>query len=208
MTDLFRAVRLFNEACGVRLRLTPGWVPDEEIALALRLVDEELSELRTAIEAADIVETADAIADSLYVLAGLVLRLGVARVYIQDLLFTPRVPAGMLSGAGARFESVGPQLDRIDGMLASLHQAVDARNLNGTDSVAHSLMYALQGVADWMLVPLEAVFAEVQSSNMSKLVDGKAVRRADGKVLKPATWMPPDIAGVLAAHGWAIGTAA
>lgn len=208
MTDLWTAVRTFNEACGVRLRLTPGWVPDDEIALAVRLVDEELSELRTAIEAGDIVETADAIADSLYVLAGLVLRLGVARTYIQDLLFTPRVPTGMVAGGFARFETVGPQVDRIDGMLASLHQAVDARNLNATDSQAHSLMYALTGVARWMLLPLEAVFAEVQASNMSKLVDGKAVRRADNKILKPATWLPPDIAGLLAAHGWTIGSAA
>jgi hypothetical protein len=32
---------------------------------------------------------------------------------------------------------------------------------------------------------------------MAKLVDGKVIRREDGKVLKPAGWTPPDIAGAM-----------
>jgi hypothetical protein len=32
---------------------------------------------------------------------------------------------------------------------------------------------------------------------MAKLVDGKVIRREDGKILKPAGWTPPDIKGVL-----------
>ena len=38
---------------------------------------------------------------------------------------------------------------------------------------------------------------EVTRSNLAKIVDGKAIRRADGKILKPAGWTPPDIAGAL-----------
>jgi hypothetical protein len=37
---------------------------------------------------------------------------------------------------------------------------------------------------------------------MAKLVDGKVLRRADGKVLKPEGWVAPDIAGVLAPYVW------
>ena len=41
------------------------------------------------------------------------------------------------------------------------------------------------------------VWAEVQRSNMAKIIDGSVVRRKDGKVLKPAGWTPPDIEGAL-----------
>ena len=36
-------------------------------------------------------------------------------------------------------------------------------------------------------------FNEVHRSNMSKLVDGKVIRREDGKVLKPEGWQPPQL---------------
>jgi len=36
-------------------------------------------------------------------------------------------------------------------------------------------------------------FAEVHRSNMAKLVDGKVIRRDDGKVLKPQDWQPPNL---------------
>ena len=38
---------------------------------------------------------------------------------------------------------------------------------------------------------------EVTRSNLAKVVDGKVLRRADGKLLKPGGWQPPDIAGAL-----------
>ena len=40
-------------------------------------------------------------------------------------------------------------------------------------------------------------FNEVHRSNMSKLVDGKVIRREDGKVLKPEGWQPPQLAQFL-----------
>lgn len=54
---------------------------------------------------------------------------------------------------------------------------------------------------------MQALWDEVQRSNEAKAIeqpDGsfKVVRRADGKILKPPGWTPPDIAGVLRAHGW------
>jgi len=45
---------------------------------------------------------------------------------------------------------------------------------------------------------IEAVFAEIQQSNMSKLgPDGKPIYRADGKVLKGPDYFRPDIKAVL-----------
>jgi predicted HAD superfamily Cof-like phosphohydrolase len=37
-------------------------------------------------------------------------------------------------------------------------------------------------------------FDEVHRSNMAKLVDGKVLRREDGKVMKPQGWTPPQLA--------------
>lgn len=122
--SVFDDVREFNEACEVPLRDTPGFIPDEELTLALDLIAEELDELDDALDEGDLVEAADAIADSIYVLIGLGLRLG---------------------------------------------------------------------------IPLEAVWREVQRSNMAKVVDGRVVRDpVTNKVLKPDRWTAPDIAGVLA----------
>ena len=36
-------------------------------------------------------------------------------------------------------------------------------------------------------------FNEVHRSNMAKLVDGRVIRRADGKVMKPEGWQPPQL---------------
>lgn len=38
---------------------------------------------------------------------------------------------------------------------------------------------------------------EVTRSNLSKIVGGVALRREDGKIIKPAGWTPPDIRGAL-----------
>ncbi len=68
-------------------------------------------------------------------------------------------------------------------------------------------IYVIIGLCHEYGLPLEALWNEVQRSNMAKAVeqpDGtfKVVRRADGKILKPEGWTPPDIAGILRAHGW------
>jgi len=47
------------------------------------------------------------------------------------------------------------------------------------------------------------VAAAIHKANMAKLgPDGKPIRRADGKTLKPEGWTPPDIAGELRKQGW------
>jgi hypothetical protein len=59
------------------------------------------------------------------------------------------------------------------------------------------LIYIACGTAVAYGIPLDKVFAEVHRSNMAKLVDGKVIRREDGKVLKPAGWTSPDVKGVM-----------
>ena len=40
---------------------------------------------------------------------------------------------------------------------------------------------------------IDDAFSEIHRSNMDKLVDGKALKRDDGKVIKPDGWKPPNL---------------
>lgn len=62
------------------------------------------------------------------------------------------------------------------------------------------IIYIVCGTAASYGIPLNDVFDEVHRSNMEKLVDGKPIRREDGKILKPEGWMAPDIKAVLERH--------
>lgn len=61
------------------------------------------------------------------------------------------------------------------------------------------VIYVAVGAALEFGIPLDRVWAEVHRSNMAKVdpATGKVIKRADGKVLKPEGWTPPDVAGVL-----------
>lgn len=60
------------------------------------------------------------------------------------------------------------------------------------------LIYVCIGAANEFGIDLAAVWQEVHKSNMAKIgPNGEVKRRADGKVIKPEGWTPPDVAGVL-----------
>jgi predicted HAD superfamily Cof-like phosphohydrolase len=60
------------------------------------------------------------------------------------------------------------------------------------------LIYVAVGTAISLGIPIDDVFAEVHRSNMSKTgPDGKAIRRADGKILKGPNYSPADIESLL-----------
>lgn len=55
------------------------------------------------------------------------------------------------------------------------------------------LQYVLSGMAVSFGLPLEEAFDRVHTSNMSKLVDGKPLKREDGKILKGPNYQPPHL---------------
>lgn len=64
------------------------------------------------------------------------------------------------------------------------------------------LMYVVLGTAVSLGIDLEPVFQEIHRSNMTKLVqDGNGqwtlTKRADGKVLKPASYEPPNLQPII-----------
>ena len=60
------------------------------------------------------------------------------------------------------------------------------------------LIWVIQGLNHTLGIPQQKVWDEVARSNMSKISpSGKVLKRADGKVQKPDTYSPPDIAKII-----------
>lgn len=90
---------------------------------------------------------------------------------------------------------------RIKLLKEEYEEYLEAEKDNDLVEIADALadiIYIVCGTAVSYGIPLNEVFDEVQRSNMAKLVDGKPIRREDGKILKPEGWTPPDIAGIIA----------
>lgn len=66
------------------------------------------------------------------------------------------------------------------------------------------MVWVIMGMASVLNIPFDAVWDEVKASNMSKFVDGKVVKNADGKIMKPAGYFRPDIKKILKLQniGW------
>lgn len=93
-------------------------------------------------------------------------------------------------------------------MLAEEYQEyVEAENDHDIVEIADALadmMVIIIGTALAYGIPIAKVWEEVHRSNMSKVdpATGSIIKREDGKVLKPDTWSPPDVIGVLSAAGY------
>lgn len=85
---------------------------------------------------------------------------------------------------------------RIAGLVDEYISGVPTADLRALAKELADILYVVYGTADLFDIPLEAVFAEVHRSNMSKVgPDGKVIRREDGKILKPDTYRAPDLRG-------------
>ena len=89
---------------------------------------------------------------------------------------------------------------RIKLLKEEYEEYIQGECKNDIENIAKELadiIYIVCGTAASYGIPLDRVFDEVHKSNMAKLVDGKPVRRDDGKILKPDGWKPPDIKSIL-----------
>lgn len=96
------------------------------------------------------------------------------------------------------------RMSLIQEEVLELKEASDhiCMRLNNNETVATSekahllkeladVQYVVSGFADAFDLPIQPAFNRVHDSNMSKLVDGKPVKREDGKVLKGENYKPP-----------------
>lgn len=81
--------------------------------------------------------------------------------------------------------------------LNELHDGLADQNLVEIADALTDLLYVIYGTGHAFGIDLDACFSEVHSSNMSKLVDGRAIKNEAGKVMKPASYVPPNLLKVL-----------
>jgi len=89
---------------------------------------------------------------------------------------------------------------RVKLLREEFREYIDAETDHDIVEIADALadiIYIVCGTAVSYGIPLDDIFEEVHASNMAKLVDGKVIRRADGKIQKPEGWEPPDIERIL-----------
>lgn len=87
------------------------------------------------------------------------------------------------------------RINLINEEAEEFEQAAKDRNLVEMADALADLAYVTLGAAVSLGIDLAPVFEEVHRSNMTKLwPDGQIHRRADGKVIKPPTYSPANIA--------------
>lgn len=72
-----------------------------------------------------------------------------------------------------------------------MEELVDAKNVT---EQADALVDAIYYICDFAVrngINLDPIFEIVHGANMQKVVDGKVIRREDGKILKPEGWEDP-----------------
>jgi len=83
----------------------------------------------------------------------------------------------------------------IDAMIAQIEKTgtPDVQTKRKMFKELADLQYVVSGMVVTFSIPMEEVFARVHQSNMSKLVNGKPLKREDGKVLKGPNYQKPDL---------------
>lgn len=95
-------------------------------------------------------------------------------------------------------ELVQLRIDLLQEEVDEFRQAAVAGQIVGVADALGDILYVVYGTALTYGIDLDAIVREVHRSNMSKLGPaGVPILRADGKVLKPSTFSPPDVERVL-----------
>jgi len=77
--------------------------------------------------------------------------------------------------------------------LSELEEALDKKDLVGIADGLADLLYVVFGTALAYGIPIDEVFSIVHKANMAKMgPDGKPMRDAGGKTIKPPGWKSPN----------------
>lgn len=111
------------------------------------------------------------------------------RTFEQEVRASPELPE--LSVQMLRLDLITEELDELE-------EAIYNDDVVEIADALTDLLYVVYGAGHAFGIDLDACFAEVHRSNMSKLdAQGQVVRRDDGKVLKSDLYSPPDLKPIL-----------
>jgi predicted HAD superfamily Cof-like phosphohydrolase len=214
----------FHRKFGLTINEQPTIPSDKDAILRVNLIMEESGELLES-AASDLrhegyyalhdlfgnrvvlrstIGIADACADMLYVIYGAGITYGLELAFTVD--ETESFGLGRFPAEGIRLkpawldEDLLPLLGRkcmeVNRRFA---EATIRKDLKAIRISLESLLAFTHASALAAGIKIDAVFREVQRSNMSKIWPDGSIRRReeDGKILKPPTYSPADIKGVL-----------
>lgn len=193
---MFNRIAEFHRAFGHPVADTPC-LPEQSIRnLRVSLLNEELGEFCAAHREQNRVEMADGLADMAVIIAGTMVAYGIVP---GDGHFDSPYE----DGCEAPVDGADPNALPLRLVQSFNHYALAEfkNDLNEIKSTLMTLLMDVCGTAFNLRIPLNAVFAEVHRSNMSKIMpDGSVRYRSDGKIQKPDNWQPPNIEAILAAY--------
>ena len=148
---------------------------------------------------------------------------GFHRAFEQPVKSQPELPEPTIAGVEARTSLIAVEMKirdaiktlakepgrralRLSLLLEEVGELLTAERRDSLVGIADALA-DIEVIADGTAleygIPLDAVREEVHRANMSKLGnDGRPIYREDGKVMKGPRYAPPDVEGVLLAHGY------
>lgn len=83
--------------------------------------------------------------------------------------------------------------DLVKEEYSELMEAVENKDIVETADACADLIWVVEGLMYSLGIDPQTVWDEVAKSNHSKTIDGKLIKRDDGKVLKPESFKPPNI---------------
>ena len=97
-----------------------------------------------------------------------------------------------------RYDMIYEELDEYYRSCYDENYDLDIDKVERADAIGDMLYLLFGAVIDAGLEDkIEAIFDEIHKSNLSKLEDGKVLRREDGKVLKGKNYFKPNIKAIL-----------
>lgn len=94
-------------------------------------------------------------------------------------------------------ETINLRVSLIEEELKEFKEAIAATDMVAAADALSDLLYVVYGSGHAFNLNLDKTFEEVHRSNMTKCVNGHGIRREDGKILKPESYEPPNLAGVI-----------
>ena len=94
-------------------------------------------------------------------------------------------------------ESLNLHHSLISEEVEELRNAIIERDAEEVLDALGDITYLVYGAALECGYDLDEALDRIHAANMAKLREGVVHRRPDGKVLKPAGWMPPSMEGLV-----------
>lgn len=163
--------------------------------LYMNLITEEvIHETLKGFDKNDIVEIADGIADSIWVIEGMCISLNISLDRIWN-------NVKYVMSSDAEEDDKEFIMENIISEYLSVRIGFRSDKISFIETPIENLIRELLNLSKAYNIPMQEVWDEVSRSNMSKISDnGKVIKNEFGKIQKPETFSPANIRAILEKH--------